>query len=50
MLKEVIVLFLFLIVLAAAVYAGGKGLLSDDLKREDKWAAYEHRNVKKKSN
>ncbi len=48
MLKEIIVLFLFLIVLAAAVYAGCKGLLSEDVKREYKWAAYEHRNVKKK--
>ena len=48
MLKEIIVLLLFLIVLAAAVYAGGKGLLSEDIKRENKWAAYEHRNLKKK--
>lgn len=48
MLKEIIVMLLFLIVLGAAAYAGGKGMLSEDLKRENKWAVYEHRNLKKK--
>ena len=41
---KTVVYIIFLLLVGIAGYVGAKGLIADDISREEKWAEYDRRN------